>query len=551
MTTKKVGDGMQNRPSDSSALITLGGLAAIAATVLVIGGLALRLLLPVLPFAPLIWAAFCFARHRRIPWVGILYGYGLLFGGVVAVSFLRQGNIIPLVLLVIGVVLFVILRTKKKGPTSAKVDVKRGTKLASHQGEIEQYLERKQRDYLQQSGQIESLPRLTIGGIALPTYLENLGFFMIGSPGTGKSQAIAQILSEMRQREDFRLICFDRNGEFMEKFHRPGDILFNPADSRSLGWSHISEKVRYENIADALIPDTSGDDRFFSDAAKALLADLYERCDNNFEVWEVLSSLSLEELTDFLKGGLSHRYFISEKTGGSVLSTAINYLRFYRELPNHGEFSFSEWARDDNPRSLWLPLFEADSELFKPLYSAAFELVIRGLLSNEGRQIKTAIVIDELGALNRLKSLARLMSESRKFKGCPLLGIQTEAQIRKGYGQEDARILLQGAKSKLVLGCSDPETAELGANLIGKQDRIETSISEELRLFGKASKTQSVRETYAVMPSELQALPNLEGYLAISDGTPPARVKLAYRSYPSIAPRLLTRELSRDRGIER
>lgn len=489
---------------------------------------------------------------RRYPWKGVGFACLGLVGFILAVVFANAiapklaGFVLLgfLVLLAVVAISFAI-KQSANAPPSAVIphdrNVKRGSRLVETRS-LQSYLEAKQRQALKQSGQVESQPRLSIAGVKLPTDLENLGIFAIGGPGSGKSQAIAQLLSEIQQRPDFRVIVFDRNGEFLEKFYQPNDLLFNPADVRSVSWSHRNERARPETIAASLIPDATGDEAFFSDAARSLLADLYERCDNNAEIWEILAGFTIEELCDFVQGGLSHRYFISEKTGGSVLSTLINYARFYKELPDAGEpISFVEWAQSGDPRSLWLPLFEEDSELYKPLYSAAFELVLKGLLSNEGRQIKTAVVIDELGALNRLRSLSRLLSESRKFLGCPILGTQTEAQLRKTYGDEDTRIVLQGSKTKLILNCGDPDTAELGANLIGRQERIDRNISHSSAgapFIGSVSKSESIRETYAVMPSELQALPKLHGYLTISDGTPAAKVQITPKLHPSVASRL-------------
>jgi len=490
---------------------------------------------------------------RRYPWktVGLtclgLTGFLFAVYAVAQISsqlaaFVILGGLIALLFPTIAIAV------KRSADAPAEIphdrNIKRGSRVISSEA-LQSYLTSKQRQSLKESGKPEPLPRLSIAGVQLPTDLENLGIFTIGSPGSGKTQAIAQLLSEMRQRRDFRIVCFDRNAEFLEKFYQQGDLIFNPSDARSVSWSHHQEDARPETIAAALIPEGTGDNAFFNDAARSLLSDLYERCDSNAEIWEVLANLSLEDLTDFVKGGLSHRYFVSEKTGGSVLSTLINYARFYRELPDAGEsFSFVDWARSGDPRSLWLPLFEEDSELFKPMYSAAFELVLKGLLTNESRQIKTAIIIDELGALNRLRSLSRLLSESRKFKGLPVLGTQTEAQIRKTYGDEDARIILQGTRTKLILNCGDPESAELGANLIGRQERIDrlksasTPTSNVLAALLSDPRSESLRETYAVMPSELQGLPKLEGYLAISDGTPAAKVKITPRSYDAIASRL-------------
>ncbi|MGB7441822.1 MAG: type IV secretion system DNA-binding domain-containing protein [Coleofasciculaceae cyanobacterium] len=396
-------------------------------------------------------------------------------------------------------------------------------------------------------------PPLTVAGIELPCYLENLGFFTVGSPGSGKSVSISELLQTMRQRSDFRAFVFDRNGEMLEKFYREGDIIFNPNDQRSVQWSHKNEPTRAETIAAALIP-SDPKEPFFSDAARSLLSDLYERCHNSAEVWEVISTFTQEEIQTFCQGGLSSRYLDNPKTGGSVMSTLVNHARFYRDLSqlaSDNGFSFMEWAASEDKRWVWLPLFESDAELYKPLYSCAFELMIRGLLSQEGRSVKTAVVIDELGALNKLTSLTRLGAEARKFGGSLVLGTQSTAQIKKVYGRDDGEIVLQCTATKLILNCRDPQTAETFAKVIGQQERVDIAKSHTPRSGLTLTSTQTVtsseqiRETYAVMPSQLQALPPLQGYLVISDGTPPALVRVQPRSLEKVAERLIPGVLAR------
>jgi Type IV secretion-system coupling protein DNA-binding domain len=88
-------------------------------------------------------------------------------------------------------------------------------------------------------------------------------------------------------------------------------------------------------------------------------------------------------------------------------------------------------------------------------------------------------VVDELGALNQLRPLSRLLSEARKFGGTAI----TRSDTQQG--------------------------------LIG----------------GSVSKSEQIREVHTVMPGELQSLPPLEGYLTISDGTPAARVTIEAQGY--------------------
>lgn len=422
--------------------------------------------------------------------------------------------------------------------------VLRGTTLATAK-ELQRQLVKKEQQQLKSFGLQPITPKLEIGGIILPNYLENLSFGFFGAPGSGKSQSILQVLHTLRQRDDFRVIVLDRNGELMEKLYSEGDVIFNPRDARSVGWSHRSEGAQFSTIAAGLIPDDPKE-RFFSDAAKNLIADVYERTYSNTEVWEVLTRFSLEQLKDFLAGTVSMRYFEGESgnTAGSVLATTVNQLRFYQSLaqcPSPAEFSFSKWGRDDDSRWIFLPLFEDDAEAFKPLVTTCFELMLRGLLSNENRRLKTALVIDELGALSQLKSLPRLLSESRKFGGSAFIGTQTTAQMEEIYGERGARIILQGVATKLILNLRDGATAEQFSKMIGVQERIDVTVSKNYSQSndGGISQSEQIRETAAVLPSELQNLPPLEGYLCIADGSSPARVKVTPKSYPNLAQRFV------------
>ena len=427
-------------------------------------------------------------------------------------------------------------------PYNISGGILRGTKIVTV-AELQRSLNRKETKFLKRQGKQQPItPKIEIGSVVLPNYLENLSFGFFGSPGSGKSQSILQILNTLRQRNDWRVIVFDRNGELMEKLWQSGDIIFNPKDARSVNWSHRSEGADFSTIAAGLIPDDPKE-KFFSDAAKNLITDIYELTNSNSEVWEVLTRFSMEELKDFLTGTVSGRYFEGQSgnTAGSIISTAVNQVRFYKHLakaPGEAKFSFSKWGRNDDSSWVFLPLLEDDAETFKPLVTTCFELMLRGLLSNENRQMKTALVIDELGALSQLKSLPRLLSESRKFGGSALLGTQTTAQIEEIYGDKGSRIILQGLATKLILNIRDGETAEQMSKQIGVQERTDITHSSSKEGF---SKSEQIRETAAVLPSQLQNLPPLEGYLTLADGSSPALVKIQPKSYPSHAARFIPR----------
>jgi hypothetical protein len=390
-------------------------------------------------------------------------------------------------------------------------------------------------------------PQLVIAGMPIPLWLENRGFFVFGSPGTGKTQAISQMTAIIRGRSDFRAMIFDRNGEMLEKFYDPQkDLIFNPFDARSVHWSHVHEAASPDTIAAGLIPQESSTERFFSDAGRAVMAELFRQTTSNQQLWSLLRS-DRRNLNSLFSNTLAARYLEEERAATSILSTASNYCQFYACLtkPQNKALSFYDWGRSNSPRWIFITLRENESELLRPLHSLVFELMLHGLLSNEEPTRKTAIIIDELGALNQLPSLHRLLSESRKSLGCPILGTQTESQIIRVYGQEDTRTILQGTKTKLILNCVDPQTARTMAEIIGRQELIYTaenySSSHHTGRSGNGRTVafnEQLQESYAVMPDEIKNLPDLSGYLKIAQYCAP--VKLKRKKFPARAKRFVS-----------
>ncbi|MBD2778249.1 type IV secretion system DNA-binding domain-containing protein [Iningainema sp. BLCCT55] len=85
--------------------------------------------------------------------------------------------------------------------------------------ELQRQLVTEETRLLKPQGKQPITSKLEIGGIVLPNYLENLSFGFFGAPGSGKSQSILQVLHTLRQRDDWRVIVLDRNGELMEKLY--------------------------------------------------------------------------------------------------------------------------------------------------------------------------------------------------------------------------------------------------------------------------------------------------------------------------------------------
>lgn len=417
--------------------------------------------------------------------------------------------------------------------------------------------------------------RFIIGEQQLPSQLNHLNFFILGSPGSGKTQAFLNLLEQLRRSPDWRVVILDRNGEFMQYLYAENhDLLNNPLDRRSISWSHLSEHISNDSIARALIPNGITDEPIWTVASRAFHRSILERTHNNSQVWQVLTSYSLTELRDLLQGTPAMRYFGDAKTATNVIATYIDRCRFYEYLLNdasdhQSSFSFFDWGAGNDPRWLWMPIFEEQEEIVRSYLTMSMELVIQGLLANEQRALHTAIFIDELAALDEITSLRKILAQGRKFKTTCFLATQAVAQIREVYGEQMPAILLQTSKTKLILNCPDPDSARLMADCMGRQVRLEApwtnSLSRQVDLLlrqesrflptpmadGLVNFAENLEvlfprhipsreewkriEDFAVPPSLIQHLPSRQGYLLVSDGTPVARVNIPLCLYQPVA----------------
>src|SRR5208337_1266211 len=142
-------------------------------------------------------------------------------------------------------------------------------------------------------------------------------------------------------------------------------------------------------------------------------------------------------------------------------------------------------------------------------------------------------VIDELDALGPIDGLKDALARLRKFGGRCVLGFQSIAQVSSTYGQGDAHTIVENCGNTLILRCSASEgggTARFASQLVGDREVMRTTASRSRR-FGEwvGSKTLSEHVTIeaALLPSQLEQLPDLSGYLKFASDPTWRRVRLS------------------------
>ena len=147
-------------------------------------------------------------------------------------------------------------------------------------------------------------------------------------------------------------------------------------------------------------------------------------------------------------------------------------------------------------------------------------------------------MVDELDALGAIDGLKDALARLRKFGGRCVLGFQSIAQVSSTYGKGEAQTIVENCGNTLILRCSGSEgggTAKFASELIGDREVVREERSRGRHyptLFSKGGGSTSSGVTYrrvresAVMASEIEQLPDLQGFLKLAASPEWWRVRL-------------------------
>lgn len=371
-----------------------------------------------------------------------------------------------------------------------------------------------------------------------------------GSPGSGKSTAIRDLLDQIRARRR-RAIVYDLGGEYVEHYFREGyDKLLNPFDERSehwTPWAEVRANSDYATIASSLFPP-GGRDPFWADAAAALFSSTLEalagRRPSNVSLYKALVRGNLDKLFDLLKDTAAAR-FLDPRAGvmpGNVLATVGAKLGVFSILDDPKDardaFSIRSFIASDDDRWLFLSTTEAHARIMKPLLSLWCDVAATEILSlPETRTTKVFCILDEVASLQRLPALSGLLERGRKHGASVILGLQAIPQLRDAYGHDAAAALVAQPQTWLVLRSVEPDTARWLEGALGTSEVVESATS--VTIGADASRTVSLMDRPARRPlalaSEVASLPDFEGFLRLPGNADIFRVRFAPKARVPIA----------------
>jgi len=391
---------------------------------------------------------------------------------------------------------------------------------------------------------------VSIAGIAIPRLDETKHFKLIGTTGTGKSTAIRELLQGALARGD-RVLLADPDGGYLNRFYdaKAGDTILNPFDSRSAQWdlfAEIDEPYDVEQLARALIPDHDSADRTWRNYARTFLTALMRQqwelgardpaMRNPRELYRLVSMAPAEELRILVESTPAQPFLASgnERMFGSLRSVASVHLAALEHMVERAgpALSIRQWVRGGQGRALFLPYSASQISALRSIISAWMRLAIFQAMSGEERDKRLWFIVDELDALGTIDGLKDALARLRKFGGRCVLGFQSIAQVSSTYGQGEAQTIVENCGNTLILRCSASEqggTAQFVSRLIGQRQVLRHQESRT-RQPDKWSSSTTISEhrslESAVLPSEIEQLPDLQGYLKLASNPSWQRVQI-------------------------
>lgn len=396
----------------------------------------------------------------------------------------------------------------------------------------------------------ERARQVTVAGVPMPIQIEPLHLLVNGATGTGKSVLLRELAYSALLRGD-RIVVVDPNGDMLSKFGRPKDVILNPYDRRTQGWSFFNEirnDYDFQRYALSVVPrGKTNEAEEWASYGRLLLRETARKLTNigNPSIRELFRWTTIakpEDLRAFLAGTLAESLFAGSKETSKALSSARFILS--DKLPEHvtmpeGGFSIRRWLEDPSGGNLFITWREDMSEALKPLISAWADVICTSILSlPEDSARRLWLMIDELASLEKLASLEDALTKGRKHGLRVVAGLQSTSQLDDIYGPKEAQTLRASFRSLVVLGGSrtDPKTCDDMSLSLGEHEVERAKHSRNTGRHRGTSKSLDVVRERVVMPAEIATLPDLTGIVAFAGDRPLARTRLAIKRFKTRNP---------------
>lgn len=382
--------------------------------------------------------------------------------------------------------------------------------------------------------------------------LLSMGLLLQGSSGCGKTNTLFQLLSKIipQMTEKDVMILFDSKGDFARKYFIPNNpkhvlVSLNKRDAAiARPWNVFRElpdedgelsndfiDVRTGEISRGLIKGLESETQpFFHTAAADIAAkllsasvkdaisskDILQLSNKAFS--EMLSRSDNKELLA-LTGKYPNYKYLKSYVGDGRSNQALGvygYLMGMKERnfvgafnqadPGHG-FGIRELVRKRGGTIVFLEYSVEYSETLSSIYSLMFDLAIKEALSSPGGN--KFFICDEASLLPYIQTLGELLNVGRSYGCKTIFAIQSYAQLKKNYGEDQAAALAAGFCSMFAYQNTDYES----------RNYVKQRCGEVLEAYTYAGQVVT-HDSFTIRDSDQHGLQTGEAFIDIKNSTP-------------------------------
>jgi Type IV secretion-system coupling protein DNA-binding domain len=362
-----------------------------------------------------------------------------------------------------------------------------------------------------------------------------------GDTGTGKTTLLRQLLYYAWACGDSAVVL-DSKLEFVREFYHAsgGDLILSPKDERCPYWS-IGAEVRDEadaiSVTRALYPGHNNNPQaeWFESQATRISAYLLAYSEPRPSCTDFGNWMAHPEEIDKRVKGSEYEHTLSKNSApqrngilGTMNTAGISLRMMPSDPADRPLFNVREWCQHRRGW-LFLPNTQDTREALRPLQSMWIDLLMLRLMSMGPRPDlpRVWIFLDELASLNTLPALHTAITEMRSTGNPIVMAMQNLADLEMLYGKKSETIFSQ-TFTKFVFRTSDGRSAESLSKLTGDVEllRLRETHSHGPSVRGRNASfsTETVREP-RILPSEIQALPNLQGFFLQPGKVVPFRMR--------------------------
>lgn len=333
---------------------------------------------------------------------------------------------------------------------------------------------------------------------------------IIGGTGSGKTSTVlldSLLTNFAAKNEKFNCFAIDIKGELHQKStyaFSENVLVVDPTDRSTFGWDvyyrlhdNPSDDLIIEvmeEISQALIISTNKKDSFFVENARSMLIGLLSYyflqgetfIDSVNKILESDIGTLISEIVKESEPSEIHYKYLAKFAGKTAESVQDCEVELTTNLSVFSKSSIKFCFRDNfqkaspasfcEGKSIFLAIPENQLENLKAVMRLCTVQTLKALeRRSENERMPIILILDEFARIGRIEGIFNALATLRSKKVMVMMAFQSLAQIEVIYSKEEARVLLDNCKLKVICECSDPESAKIIQSWAGTyKDKKET-----------------------------------------------------------------------------